>query len=72
MVNMALLNNKIKNSEKSIEAIALEINMDKSTLYRKLKANGKTFSVQEANSIAKSLKLSAKEATDIFFNQPVA
>lgn len=72
MTNMNKLKGKIVENGLTIEDVANQINMDRSTLYRKLNHQGETFTIKEANLIAKTLKLTADEVNAIFFNQIVA
>lgn len=52
--------------------VAKEIGIDRSTFYRKLKGEGKGFSIDEAQRIAKAIPLSNQEAIEIFFGRKVA
>lgn len=63
---------KKKLAEKGISMyqMAKELNIDVSTLYRKLKKN--SFEIAEAQKIVSVLGLTAEEANDIFFNHKVA
>lgn len=72
MVNVNKLKGKIVENEMTITELAEKIDLDKSTLYRKLNAEGETFTIKEANLICSELKLSRQEATEIFFSQVVA
>ncbi len=72
MVNINKLKGKIVENDLTIEKLADLIGIDRSTLYRKFNSNGETFSIKEADVIVKTLKLNAKEASDIFFHQFVA
>ena len=54
--------------ERSSKAkVAKEIGIDRSTFYRKLKGQGRGFSIEEAQKIAESVPLSNQEAIEIFF-----
>lgn len=66
-MNTELLKAKMKESGKSVAAVAKDINVDESTFYRKLQKNGETFTVAQAAIIKDALSLSAKEAFDIFY-----
>lgn len=66
-MNAELLKTKIKESGKSVGAVASDINVDESTFYRKLQKNGETFTVAQAAAIKDALGLSAHEAFDIFY-----
>ena len=72
MVNINKLKGRIVESGSTIETLADAIGMNRATLYRKINANGETFSVGEVDRIVRALKLDAKEATSIFFSQFVA
>ena len=56
----------------SIGDLAEQIGVDRSTLYRKLNDNGAGLLIGEVNAIVRVLGLSAREASDIFFNEEVA
>ena len=72
VVNINKLKGRIVESGSTIETLADAIGMNRATLYRKINANGETFSVGEVDRIVRALKLDAKEATSIFFSQFVA
>jgi len=72
MVNINKLKGKVIENGLTIEKLADKINIDRSTLYRKINHNGETFTIKEANLIAKTLKLTADDVNAIFFNQIVA
>ena len=72
MVNINKLKGRIVESGSTIETLADAIGMNRATLYRKINANGETFSVGEVDRIVRALKLDVKEATSIFFSQFVA
>lgn len=72
MVNISLLEDKMRIKNVSKEQLAAAINIDKSTLYRKFAAGGEKFTIEEAKNITKALVLSSDEATEIFFSQTVA
>ncbi len=69
--NMQKLKGKIIEKGFSQESFASAINMNKSTLNRKLQM-GEKFSIGEANSIVKILSLTQQEAINIFFTSIVA
>jgi DNA-binding phage protein len=56
----------------TIEELAREIGIDRSTMYRKFKSQGEDFSIKEANLIVEALELNKDEAMAIFFTQLVA
>lgn len=72
MVNVNKLKGKIVEQQLTIEKMAELTGLDRSTLYRKLNANGDTISIKEADLIVKHLGLTKDEAVAIFFNQFVA
>ena len=72
MVNTNKLKGKIVECEMSIELLSKKIGIDKATIYRKLKADGKNFTIREAGLIAKELGLTLDEVNAIFFSQYVA
>jgi len=72
MVNVNKLKGKIVEKDISIEKLADKIGIDRSTLYRKINTKGETFTIKEADLIAKALKLNIEEVNSIFFSQYVA
>lgn len=72
MVNINKLKGKIVENGLTIDKLAKEIGLDRSTLYRKINNDGETFSIREANLICSVLGLTGQEATEIFFSQYVA
>lgn len=64
-----LLKEKITSSGNTIETIASNIGIDRSTFYRKMKNKGDSFTVKEMNAIVFALNLDVKEATNIFFDK---
>lgn len=68
MVNIEKLKNKVKEKGMNIEGLAKAMEIDKSTLYRKLQRKGEDISIKEAGLIVKKLELSKSEAVAIFFN----
>ncbi|RDU22181.1 helix-turn-helix domain-containing protein [Anaerosacchariphilus polymeriproducens] len=72
MVNINKLKGKIVEQGLTVERLANIINIDKSTLYRKISNSGETFTIKEADLICKALKLTFSEVNDIFFSQYVA
>ena len=55
----------------NVEALAAEIGIDRTSLYRKLN-DGEKFTVGEAQKIKSALNLTNEEASSIFFGEPVA
>lgn len=72
MVNVKKLRGKMVEHGISVEELASIMNIDRATLYRRLEKDGESFTIKEADSIAKALNLSADEANSIFFSQFVA
>ena len=72
MVNINKLKGKIVENGLTIEKLADNIGIDRSTLYRKINNNGETFTIKEADLIVNALNLTAEEAKAIFFSQIVA
>lgn len=72
MVNINKLRGKIAEMGFSLNTFAENLPMDNSTFYRKMSANGETFSIKEADAIATELQLDYSEVMDIFFAQYVA
>lgn len=72
MVNVNKLKGKIVEAGFSIPELAATVGIDKATFYRKLNADGETFTIKEADLIAKGLSLDKDEVNDIFFSQFVA
>lgn len=67
MVNINKLKGRIIECDMSVEKVASAMGIDKSTLYRKINANGETISIKEATLIAKILRLTADDINAIFF-----
>lgn len=72
MVNVNKLKGLLVEKGLNVEFLAEKIDVDRSTLYRRLTENGSTFTIKEADKIAKVLDLTCEEATSIFFAQFVA
>lgn len=72
MVNVNKLRGSIVEHGMSIEMLADKIGMDKSTFYRRMQANGATFTLKEASDIVAALNLTAEEGTRIFFAEEIA
>ena len=71
VVNTNKLKGKIVEKGLNVTEVARAIEIDPSTLYRKL-ANADTISIGEADAIRRVLALSPDEAAAIFFNSDVA
>lgn len=72
MVNVNKLKGILVEKGLNVEFLAEKIDVDRSTLYRRLTENGSTFTIKEADKIVKALDLTCEEATSIFFAQFVA
>lgn len=71
-MNINKLRGKIVEKELNISKLAKRLEIDRSTLYRKLNNEGETLTVKEANLICSVLGLTADEAMSIFFKDYVA
>lgn len=72
MININKLKGKIIENNMSIPLLAYDLEIDCSTLYRKLNNRGEKLTVKEANEIVKILNLTTEEAISIFFSDKVA
>ena len=72
MTNVSILKGKIVEKNVTQEAVADDIGMDRSTFYRKMKNEGKQFTVEEIQKLRKILELSNDDIIKIFFTQEVA
>lgn len=64
--NIDMLRGKMENRQITNEEMAKRLGIDPSTFYRKLKANGTTFTVGQMHKIVEVLRLEPKEAASIF------
>lgn len=71
-VNVNRLKGKLVERGLTVTDLARMINVDRTTLYRKLTDGGAGILVREANAIATVLELTESEAMSIFFSQYVA
>lgn len=71
MVNVDKLRGKIVECRMTIEELARAVGVDRATLYRRISGGGGSFTIEEADKIAKVLSLSADELNKIFFAQYV-
>lgn len=62
-----ILKGKIVESGTTMESLASDAGMNRSTFYRKMKNKGNTFTVEEMKKIVSLLGLSNEEAITIFF-----
>lgn len=65
-INMELLLDRVSSEGKTISEVSKAIGIDPSTFYRKLNSNGTKFTVGEMHALVKTLKLSNKDACNIF------
>jgi len=72
MVNILMLRGKVVENGLTLNDLASYLHIDYSTLSRKLKNSGETFSIYEANKITDILNLTEQEAVAIFFKKYVA
>ncbi|MDR2025357.1 MAG: helix-turn-helix transcriptional regulator [Hungatella sp.] len=72
MVNVNKLRGKMVECGMNTAKLASKIGIDRATLYRRLNSDGRDFTIEEADLIAKELELSCSEANAIFFSQYVA
>ena len=72
MVNVNKLKGKIIELGRNVESVASSIGIDRATFYRKLATDGETFTIGEADAIARELRLTRDEVNDIFFSLYVA
>jgi transcriptional regulator with XRE-family HTH domain len=72
MVNVNKLKGKMVENGLTMEALAKKIGINRSSLYRKMSGGCKTMLLEDANSIATALNLSAEETMSIFFSHFVA
>jgi len=73
MVKVNKLKAKIVERDLSIQTVAKQLGMNRSTLYRKLKrGSGEAFTVGEVRKLSEILQLTPDEITEIFFSKDVA
>lgn len=72
MVDINKLKGKIVEKGINVTDLAKRISIDRATFYRKLNTNGESFTILEADKIAKELELTLNEVNLIFFSQFVA
>ena len=72
MVNVKMLKGKVIERGFTLEKVAENIGIDRSTMSRKLGNGGEDFTIKQADAIVALLRLTPSEATSIFFNQFVA
>lgn len=72
MVNVPMLKGKVIEKGYTLEKVAENIGIDRSTMSRKLGNSGEDFTIKQADDIVSFLGLTPTEATSIFFSQFVA
>lgn len=72
MVNVNKLKAKMVEVGTNVDELSKKIGMDKATFYRRLSNNGETFSIKEADAIARELSMNREDVNSIFFSQFVA
>lgn len=68
MVNINKLRGKIIENGLSVKDLADNLEMDRSTLYRKMNSEGDTMTISDAMKISKVLNLTLEEINSIFFS----
>lgn len=53
----------------SVSKVSEMLGINKSTMYKKLKDDGETFTIKEVRKLSEILKLSLDDVNRIFFNQ---
>ncbi|PKE22491.1 helix-turn-helix domain-containing protein [Macrococcoides caseolyticum] len=69
MVDVEELKRVMVNKGVTNERLSEELNIDPSTLYRRLKNKGSKFNIEEAQKIKEVLNLSDRAAIKIFFKK---
>lgn len=72
MVNVPMLKGKVIEKGFTLEKVAENIGIDRSTMSRKLGNSGEDFTIKQADDIVTLLGLTPTEATSIFFSQFIA
>jgi DNA-binding XRE family transcriptional regulator len=67
MANISILRGKIVERDTTQEAVASKMHINRSTFYRKMKENGKSFTVEEVQKLAHVLNLTCEDVMKIFF-----
>lgn len=65
-MDMKKFKERLEQNSLSAEDVAKELSIDQSTYYRKVAAQGESFSVAQVKHLAKLLHLSGEEAAEIF------
>ena len=72
MVNLKKFKRILKQKNSSIQQVAEDLSVNKSTIYRKLQNNGESFTIKEINTIVNNLNLSKEDIINIFFALDIA
>ena len=72
MINILKLKGKIVEAGMNISSLSKELNIDRSTFYRKLNEEGTFFTIKEINIMIEKLNLSFEDVKSIFFSKLVA
>jgi DNA-binding phage protein len=72
VVDVNKLRGKIVEKGMNVSYLASKVGINASTLYRRLKGGGGSFTIEEADKIASVLALTSSELNSIFFAQYVA
>ena len=72
MVNVLKLKAKLVENGKNVDYLADSLEVNRTTIYRKLAAGGDDFTIGEVDRISQVLNLSVAEINNIFFSQFVA
>ena len=72
VVNVQMLKGKVVERGLTLEKVAENLGIDRSTMSRKLGNGGGDFTIKQADGIVNLLNLTSDEATSIFFNQFIA
>lgn len=72
MINVNKLRGKIIEMGLNVKELADNLEMDRSTLYRKMNSEGDTMTISDAVNISRILKLNLDEVNAIFFSDFVA
>ena len=69
IINTSKLKGKIVENNTTIESVATSLGLNRSTIYRRMKAGGESFTIGEMYKIIDYLSLSQQDAIDIFLSQ---
>lgn len=68
-VNTDVLKDRIAKCNRTLDGVADFLGMNRSTLYRKIKNNGLSFSIGEMHGIVEYIPLTKEEAIAIFLSE---